>query len=518
MWFRCASSIPVAAGIAIVLGAPGRADTAQVPVDFIDEPIVSGLVQVVNFDFLPDGRILVVERGSAQIRLVVGDSLSSIDPVAVVPDVETSALEQGLLGIAIDPQWPTRPYVYVFYSYALTPNLRLTRFSVTGDLDFTGDGSLAIDLDSRRDILVDIPDDYPLHNGGTIEFGPDGTLYVAIGEDGIPCAAQDIHELRGKILRLDVSGVPDGPGPSPSYQSLAAPGNPFLDDGDPRARLVWLYGLRNPFSFDIDPATGALGIADVGNSTFEEIDHVETGGRNLGWPLYEGPYRFEFPCDYSDTLTLEPPVYWYRRFEQVEAAVIFGGIYQRPPGPPQGFPGEYSGNLFALDFYDGLLRRLVPDGQSYVLAPPVPGQPADSTWAAGFDFVTRMRVGPDGALWYFQFDTLRRIRYTGDPNVDVSGDPRAAGHLEAAFPNPARGGITLAFQVPGGSRSELAIFDAQGSRVRTFAAQRLEAGRHRVFWDSRSDRGDPVPPGVYFASLRVGELHSSRRFVLLSPR
>ncbi|MGH7725543.1 MAG: PQQ-dependent sugar dehydrogenase [Candidatus Eiseniibacteriota bacterium] len=509
--------------LALALGtvnvaSPRPASAAQVPTDFVDEPIVSGLVQVVNFDFLPDGRVLVVERGSAKIRLVVGNALSPIDPVTVVPEVETMSLEQGLLGVAVDPGWPNRPYVYVYYTYTQTPNIRLTRFTATGDLDFSSDGALSIDLASRREILADIPDDNPLHNGGTIEFGPDGYLYVASGEDGIPCAAQDIHSLRGKILRLDVSNVPDGPGPAPAYQDLAPPDNPFVKDFDPRARLVWLYGLRNPFSFDFDRNTGALGIADVGNSTFEEVDHVTSGGLNLGWPLYEGPFRFEFPCVYDDTLNLEFPVYWYRRFEQVEAAAIFGGIYRRPPGPPAGYPASYSGNLFVLDFYDGLLRRLAPLGDgNYILAPPAPGQPSDTTWATGLEFVTRMRVGPDGTLWYFQWDTIRRIRYTGNFNVGVDPGTRVEPRLERLFPNPARGEISIVFELPEGATSRLEIHDARGRRVRTIDTGSRGGGRHVVAWDGRTDHGDPAAPGVYFASLRADRFEASRRFVLL-PR
>lgn len=495
--------------------APVRA--AVVPDDFLDEPVVSGLVAPANFDFFPDGRLILVEQRTAQVRLIVGDSLAGIDPVGTIADVEIMGPEQGLLGIAIDPRWPESPYVYVFHSVASQPNLRLSRYALTGDLLLEGDGALALDPESRRDILADLPDDYPLHNGGTVEFGPDGMLYLSIGEDGIPCAAQDIHELRGKILRMNVVNVPDGPGFAPSYQSLAAPGNPYLTEADPRARLVWLRGLRNAFSFDFDSFTGGLVIGDVGSADFEEVDDVQGGGGNLGWPLYEGPRRFGFPCAYADSGTFTHPSYWYQRISpKVEAAVMVGGVYHRPPNAPFAFPYEYNGNIFAYDFYEGVLRRLARESSVLQLAAMVAGQLTEEAWASGLEYSTRMRPGPDGGLWYFSAGTqLRRIRYVGPPVTAAPADGLARVELRA-FPIPAHGAVTFEYRVAAPGPVQLRIVDAAGRRVRALVQGAVSGiGPHRVVWDGRDDAGQPAPAGIYFAVVHHGGGSTSRRVVRL---
>ena len=111
-----------------------------------------------------------------------------------------------------------------------------------------------------------LPDLAAKHNGGTLRFGPDGMLYVGLGDDDSPCRAQDLTKLQGKILRLDVSSLPAGGGPAPRYAMLTPPDNAFVAHADSAARLVWALGLRNPFSFTIDAPTGCLVIGDVGNA------------------------------------------------------------------------------------------------------------------------------------------------------------------------------------------------------------------------------------------------------------
>src|SRR5205085_1077884 len=188
--------------------------------------------------------------------------------------------------------------------------------------------------------------------------------------DNVPCSAQDLHQLRGKLLRLSVLGVPDGPGPAPDYQAIAPPDNPY-NDPDPRVRLVWAYGLRNPWTYDIDPTTGTVAIADVGNDAYEEIDLVDQPARNFGWPLYEGPFRFNYGCSYADTLTFTPPVAWYPHANG-SAAIIMGGIARWNPDALANFPAEYAGNVFYSDLYTGNLQRLVCSGGTCAPAPPVP--------------------------------------------------------------------------------------------------------------------------------------------------
>jgi glucose/arabinose dehydrogenase len=497
---------------------PPRAEAALVPIGFTDQGVTGGLASPTNFDFLPDGRVLIVEQRTAMLR-VVGDG--KLSTAGTIPDVESAAYEQGLLGVAVDPRWPEKPYVYVHYTAASTPNIRVTRFALSGDLTHTGNGGLTLDLASARHILGDLPDDNTVHNGGTLLFGGDGFLYVGLGDDLVTCAGQDIHELRGKILRIDVSNVPDGPGPTPTYQSLAVGSNPFIGDLDPRARLVWQFGLRNPFTFDLDPATGAILIGDVGETEFEELDITTEGGRNFGWPWYEGPAPFDYIECPDDTSTMTGPSYWYRHLHPTSpATIILGGICRPEPDSSGSFPAGYDGNVFIVDYFEGAIRRLLCESGECISAGPVPGQPTFGAWATGLFLPARMRFGPDGSLWYVTSSELRRIcAYEPGPIGVGEGAPDDVPAIRAAFPMPARDVVTLTISLPAAGRMGLEIFDAAGRRIRRLArSETYSGGTHHVLWDGRADDGSVVAPGIFFARLQFMGRTSTRRLLLLGER
>ena len=213
----------------LVLPATARAQGEILPQGFELQPVITDVFEPgrpVGFAELPDGRFLVIERNTGFVRLhAVGSAVAPV--IHTVPDVSIEA-ERGLLGIAIDPGWPARPYVYVYYTYftKATGNLgRLRLYTATGDLADPLSSTLA--LGNPFDLLTDLPDDSEIHNGGTLRFGPDGMLYLSLGDDGDACNAQDLTTLAGGILRLDVSGMPEvGPGP-PDKADLVAAGNPF---------------------------------------------------------------------------------------------------------------------------------------------------------------------------------------------------------------------------------------------------------------------------------------------------
>src|SRR5678816_462354 len=177
---------PVAALI-LAIGVCAVADLGSaapvLPPGFSDQLVVAGFDLPVNMAFLPDGRLLVVERVSARVRLVVNGAIASQDPVIAVDSVRSTNPEQGLLGIAVDPGWPIRPYIYVQYDHLATPRIHIRRYTVTGDLTFTGNGNLTADPSSRYEVFIDAPDNAGFHNGGNLHFGPDGMLYSALGED-----------------------------------------------------------------------------------------------------------------------------------------------------------------------------------------------------------------------------------------------------------------------------------------------------------------------------------------------
>jgi glucose/arabinose dehydrogenase len=498
--------------------APGGSHAAtQLPFGFADSLVRGALDFPVGMAFLPDGRLLFVEQKTARIRLIVQGALSTIDPVATIPSVQTSGNEQGLLGIAVDPGWPARPYLYVHCDDSALGTIRISRYQAAGDLGFTGDGHLTVDPLTRFDLLADIPDNAPNHNGGTLRFGIDGMLYASLGEDAQPCLAQDTVSFRGVILRLDVNQLPPGSG-GPAAKSLLVPptGNPFSSHPDANAKLVWAIGLRNPFRFHVDPADGTLFIADVGETRWEEIDHAMSGGRDFGWPVYEGPVPYS-SC--PGAVRGDDPIYAFDRTGST-AAVISGGIYRHAGNGA--FPAAYQGDYFLSDYYLGFLRRLDGSAATWQLAAPVAGQPSATDWGRGFEGVSDYLTGDDGALWYcrqsigFQPHTgeIRRIVVIPEDTLLVTPPVDSAFAFAPPHPSPAHAAVTLDFRLPNSAPASLVIFDVRGRRVRDFGPI-IGAGPHTIVWNGLDDEGSRVGAGLYLARLIVGGRSRERRIPLL---
>jgi len=405
-----------AAGLAAALGIAPSGARAALPTGFADEVVTSGLSQPASFAFLPDGRTLVVEQATRRIRLIVGAGFGATDPLHTIADVNTSGTERGLLGIAVDPGYPARPYLYVYFSHSGTSTNYVSMFALTGDLEDGTSTNLQVDAGSRFDILTDIPDNASNHNGGTLRFGPDGALYASLGDDADRCAAQTTTSLKGVILRLSVASLPGAGSGPPAKSTLVPSGNPFSGPND-NERLSFAQGLRNPFRFQIDPLTGALFIADVGETEFEEASRG-TGGENFGWPFREGPV-IRTPAGCSEPggpggSSYDPPITYYDR-TGFTAAIIGAGLYRQADYPfDLSFPPEYDGDYFFAEYYQGFLRRVKESGGVWSPAF-APGQPNDNDWATGISTPGDFLPGPDGALYYLsQFGgggTLHRIRH-----------------------------------------------------------------------------------------------------------
>lgn len=400
-----------------LLALGSRPAAAQsLPTDFTIDTIASGFSEAVGFTMLPDGRFLVIEQRTAHVKIVAGSSIATI---ATIPNVRSDANERGLLGIDVDPRWPQQPYLYFYYTHRETPtgptNQRLIRFTASGDL--SNGSSTSMSLGSSYTIIDDIPHNASNHNGGTIRFGPDGMLYVSVGEDANPCAAQQFDDLRGVILRLDLRALPaTGSGP-PAKSAIVAPGNPFA--GNDNARLAWAYGLRNPYRFNIDPLTGDLFIADVGAATQEELDHC-TGGENFGWPWFEGTAQGAGCGGVAPSVV--GPIATFSRPEG--QSMIAFGFYRNRADAPHKFGNDYRGSAFYVDFYTGRVRRVHRVGNAWTAPAPVPGQPNAQDWATGLSFVSQAIVADDGAIYFTNHavGSLQRLRYVPRlPTLTVAG-------------------------------------------------------------------------------------------------
>lgn len=350
--------------VTLALGAYVRdAAAAALPAGFT-ETSIGGLSQPTAMAIAPDGRIFVCEKGGA-LRVIKDGVLLPAPFVSLTVDTFS---ERGLLGVAFDPAFASNGFVYVYYTTTAPIHNRVSRFTANGDVA-AGNGTPILDLPAVG------PGN---HNGGAIHFGPDGKLYVAVGEHANTANSQDKSNLLGKILRLN----PDG---------SAAPGNPFAGESgaDPR---VWALGLRNPFTFAFNPANGQMFINDVGSggpNVFEEINDGIIGA-NYGWPIEEG-----IPPTPSAVFTR--PRFAYDHSDG--SCAITGGAFYFPAVSQ--FPGQYAGGYFFADLCGGWIKRLDLDSDTV------------TDFATGIAGPVDIQVGSDGSLYYLSIfsGTLTRVQY-----------------------------------------------------------------------------------------------------------
>lgn len=274
-----------------------------------------------------DTRLFVAQRNG----LIQSIDLAVDDPepepfLDIIDLVNSDFLEQGLLGITFDPNFETNPFVYVNFTHWGDGNTMIERYRVPNRYDGPAEKE-------SRQTLLRVTQPTPEHNGGQIAFGPDGYLYIAVGDGGLILSptdfrhAQETSTLLGSILRIDPNGDPltGRPAQCGFVGAYTIPDdNPFVDQAG--CDEIWAYGLRNPWRFSFDYDAGLIYIGDVGQHEYEEINiqSLSRGGQNYGWPCYEGFQIYFDDCGSPPANTL--PVFDYHHSEGV--SVTGGGIYR----------------------------------------------------------------------------------------------------------------------------------------------------------------------------------------------
>ena len=302
-------------------------------------PVLSGLNSPVDLQNAADGsgRLFVVEQ-QGQIRIVSNNSLVPTPFLDITSLVDFGG-EKGLLGLAFHPAYSQNRRFFVNYDRVISGQMQ----TVIAEFQTSASNPNQADPNSQR-ILFTVNQPFPNHKGGQLAFGPDGFLYIGLGDGGSagdPLGnAQNRQVLLGKMLRIDVDHT------SPGLQYAIPSDNPFLNGVD--RGEVWAYGLRNPWRFSFDVPSGRLFVADVGQDKFEEIDILQKGG-NFGWNIMEGLHCFK-PSSGCNMTGLILPI---TEYDHSQGDAVIGGYVYRGPAIPR-----LSGTYLFSDFESGTIWGL----------------------------------------------------------------------------------------------------------------------------------------------------------------
>jgi glucose/arabinose dehydrogenase len=421
----------------VLLMLPFAQAVAQTfPAGFSRVQVASGISNPTVMAFAPDGRIFVAQQNGT-LRIIKNGTLLTTPFLQL--SVNSSG-ERGLIGIALDPQFSSNQFVYVYYTLPDGSRNRISRFTGNGDVVVAGSEVVLLNLDPLSSATN--------HNGGAMHF-KNGLLYVAIGENANGANAQNLDTYHGKLLRIN----PDGSVPA---------GNPFTSGSEQRRR-VWAYGLRNPYTFSIQPSTGRVFVNDVGQSTWEEINDATTGGQNFGWPTAEGT---------STNPSFSNPVYAYAHGSgDGKGCAITGGVFFNPSST--NYPSEFTGRYFFQDLCNRWINMLDLSTSPATRLPFATGLGGD---ALSID------VGLDGNLYYLERSTgaLYKIIYTNNTAPSIVTQPTAltvSAGQPASFSVTATGTAPLNYQW---QKNNVNIAGANASTYNIPSVQTGDAGDYRV--------------------------------------
>ncbi|MEM9679764.1 MAG: PQQ-dependent sugar dehydrogenase [Bacteroidota bacterium] len=402
----------------------------------------SGLDRPVNIKHAGDDRLFVIEQ-DGYIRIISSNGTLQTQPFLDIDDrvfdIGGIGDERGLLGLAFHPNYATNGFFYVNYIND-SGNTVISRFTRDA-VNFS-----QADPDSEFVILT-ITQPFTNHNGGDMAFGADGFLYIATGDGGSggdpDDRAQDLGDLHGKILRIDVDNTANG-------NNYAIPaGNPFISNAGALDE-IWAYGLRNPWKFSFDRLTNDLWIGDVGQGQIEEINRVDfnTSGQNYGWRCYEGSSTFNtLGCPAVGTLTF--PVAEYDHFNDgLFKCSITGGYRYRGTTYP-----NFQGLYFFADYCSDEIGYLTPNGSAWDITLE---QFSSNNWTA---------FGEDnsGEL-YIAGITSGNIFRLIDASLSIDENSLSS---VTVYPNPASSNVNISTSGTSIQLNKINIYSTLGKLVKT---------------------------------------------------
>lgn len=528
---------------------PGSARALVLPFGFVDEPLPFTFVNPTNIRFLPDGRPLITEKRGRLYMVDTGNVLRLLwSGEASVLD----SYDRGLIGLAVDPTFPTGRWIYLLHSVDPDSNNvednednygRLMRMQMNSNDRSLNTGTRQILFGTK---LSDGPlDGSQSHSIGCLNFARDGSLLVSAGDGGHfsyldpggydaalfapgmanpdenigAFRAHDKQSLDGKILRLDPN------------TGLGLPSNPFYD-GNPASResRVYAYGLRNTFRFTIKPGTGNASPAagdpgviyygDVGWDTWEEFGAIRIPGSDMGWPCFEGEhaqpqYQAATPshdgCAPTDPTPVMPLITLNHNdaslssIPGITGSAAVGGVFYTGTS----YPPAYQGGFFIGDYPESWIKVMRTDDQDHLQTVLEFATEADNPVAFATNPV-------NGDLYYVSISsgTIHHIRFTG--GTVGTPPPTLATHLEMSEPrpNPSHGAARFGLQLPKDGVVTFDVFDALGRLVWSAPPTRFAAGPAAISWPGTDRNGVAAGNGLYFARARMDGGQVTRKFVM----
>lgn len=399
-------------------------------------PFSSGYTSPLGIENCGDSRLFIVQQGG---QIIVSDSLGNkqATPFLDISDRILASGEQGLLGLAFDPNYTNNGFFYVNYINT-SGNTQISRFKVNGNNPNKA-------IKGSEKFILQIQQPYSNHNGGCLRFGRDGFLYIGMGDGGSggdpQNNAQNPASLLGKILRINIHSGSD------PYRVPAS--NPFVDSASYR-KEIWALGMRNPWRFSFDALNGALLIADVGQGDWEEIDMQlakSKGGENYGWRCYEGNHTYNTGGCLPQSNYVSP-VYEYQHAGVTGDCSVTGGFVYRGKKYK-----SLSGNYFFTDYCSGIIRTLTHSNGVYTKTDVFTG-----------DKYAYTSFGEDYNHELFITNVTNGSIYRIVPSATLTGSTPVAAVMNV-YPNPAYGAFAIKFTTQKSEECSIAVYGATGRQV-----------------------------------------------------
>jgi glucose/arabinose dehydrogenase len=444
-----------------------------------------------------EGKILVFPNDPDVMPSQVQTFLDITDKL---PDGVAPYGEYGLLGLAFHPDYAENGIFFI--DYVTTQDgikTYVSKYQVSPS-------NPEMANDTTETILLEVDQILENHNAGMLNFGNDDYLYISLGDGGWQypsgppdpgATAQDLTNLLGSILRIDVDNPADG------LEYGIPPDNPFVDNDQGYREEIFAYGFRNPWRFNIDSVTGKIWVGDVGFVSWEEINIVESG-KNYGWSQTEGmDCRPGVDCD---TGGYEPPIYVYAT-GTVGCAITGGAVYRGQARPE--LEGKYiygdwcTGQIWSLEDNDdsSYTNTLLTDEDDEDIGISAFGLDENhELYIVSLDFFSPTKI--------YKFQSV-------STSVEESDQITKSFSLLPNYPNPFNPSTNIHFELEAEMDYELAIYDMTGRRIRLLESGHKTGGSYTSVWNGRNDKGEVVGSGVYMINLKSGNRQVSRKATLL---